>query len=141
MIIGKITLAIIKPDAVKKGYIGPILFHIINAGFFIRAIKMTEISKKLAKKFYYEHKKNLFFESLVKFMSSGPIVLIILEKENAVKNFRNLIGNKNPIKAKVGTIRKLYASSLKKNAIHGSDSDKNAFRECRFYFSDIEIFF
>ncbi|AEU09462.1 nucleoside-diphosphate kinase [Blattabacterium sp. (Cryptocercus punctulatus) str. Cpu] len=141
MIIGKITLAIIKPDAVKKGYIGPILFHIINAGFFIRAIKMTEISKKLAKKFYYEHKKNLFFESLVKFMSSGPIVLIILEKENAVKNFRNLIGNKNPIKAKVGTIRKLYASSLEKNAIHGSDSDKNAFRECRFYFSDIEIFF
>ncbi|AWU39576.1 nucleoside-diphosphate kinase [Blattabacterium punctulatus] len=138
--IGKITLAIIKPDAVKNGYIGPILFHIINAGFFIRAIKMTEISQKLAKKFYYEHKKNLFFESLVKFMSSGPIVLIILEKENAVKDFRNLIGNKNPIKAKVGTIRKLYASSLEKNAIHGSDSDKNAFRECRFYFSDIEIF-
>ncbi|AWU44031.1 nucleoside-diphosphate kinase [Blattabacterium sp. (Cryptocercus kyebangensis)] len=140
MIIGKITLAIIKPDAVKNGYTGPILIHIMNAGFFIREIKMKEISKKSAKKFYYEHKKSLFFESLVKFMSSGPIVLIILEKENAVKDFRILIGNTNPIKAKEGTIRNLYGSSLEKNSIHGSDSDKNAFRECRFYFSDREIF-
>ncbi|AER40493.1 MAG: nucleoside-diphosphate kinase [Flavobacteriales bacterium] len=139
--IGKITLAIIKPDAVENGYIGSILFHIVRAGFRIKALKMTKISKKSAKKFYEEHKKSLFFESLVDFMSSGPIVLVLLEKENAVKDFRTLIGDKNPIKAKKGTIRKLYASSLERNAIHGSDSDKKAFKECRFYFSNREIFF
>lgn len=137
---GKITLAVIKPDSVEKGYIGPILFHIINAGFHIRALKMTDLSKRSAKKFYAEHKESLFFDSLVNFMSSGPIVSIILEKENAVEDFRNLIGDTNPIHAAEGTIRKLYASSLEENAIHGSDSNQNAFRECLFYFSHREIF-
>ncbi|WP_185878601.1 nucleoside-diphosphate kinase [Blattabacterium cuenoti] len=137
---GKITLAVIKPDSVEKGYIGPILFHIVNAGFYIRALKMTDLSKRSAKKFYAEHKESLFFDSLVNFMSSGPIVSIILEKENAVEDFRNLIGDTNPIHAAKGTIRKLYASSLERNAIHGSDSNQNAFRESLFYFSHREIF-
>ncbi|WP_238784463.1 nucleoside-diphosphate kinase [Blattabacterium cuenoti] len=138
---GRITCAMIKPDAVKKGYTWEILFKIVNAGFRIRAIKMMVLSKKSAKKFYSEHKKSLFFESLVEFMSSGPIVSVLLEKENAVEDFRTLIGNTNPIYAAEGTIRKLYASSLEKNAIHGSDSNKNALKECQFYFSNREIFF
>ncbi|WP_185874000.1 nucleoside-diphosphate kinase [Blattabacterium cuenoti] len=137
---GKITLSIIKPDAVKNGYTGPILFHIMKKKFKIIALKMTSISKTLAIKFYEKHKKNSYFESLVKFMSSGPIISIILEKENAVKDFRMLIGDKNPINAKKGTIRKLYANSLKENAIHGSDSNENVFREYPFYFSKKEIF-
>ncbi|AGW86204.1 Nucleoside diphosphate kinase [Blattabacterium sp. (Nauphoeta cinerea)] len=138
---GKITLSIIKPDAVQKGYIIPILSKIVNEGFHIIAIKMTKLSKKSAKKFYAEHKKKLFFESLVKFMSSGPIVSVMLEKKNAVRDFRILIGDTNPEYAKKGTIRNLYATSLEKNAIHGSDSNQNAFQECLFYFSNREIFF
>ncbi|WP_185856915.1 nucleoside-diphosphate kinase [Blattabacterium cuenoti] len=138
---GKITLSIIKPDAVKKGYIFPILYKIIHAGFHIIALKMTELSKKSATKFYAEHERKLFFESLVKFMSSGPIISVILEKENAVKDFRVLIGETNPVYAKKGTIRNLYATSLEKNAIHGSDSNQNAIKECLFYFSNREIFF
>ncbi|WP_238784205.1 nucleoside-diphosphate kinase [Blattabacterium cuenoti] len=138
---GKITLSIIKPDAVKKGHIVPILSEIIHAGFNIIAIKMTELSIKSAQIFYAEHQKKLFFESLIKFMSSGPIVSVILEKKNAVKDFRVLIGNTNPVYAKKGTIRYLYATSLEENAIHGSDSDQNAFKECLFYFSHREIFF
>ncbi|WP_341665885.1 nucleoside-diphosphate kinase [Blattabacterium cuenoti] len=138
---GNITLSIIKPDAVQKGYIFPILYKIVRAGFHIIALKMTELSKKSATKFYAEHKKKLFFESLVKFMSSGPIVSVILEKENAVKDFRILIGKTNPVYAKKGTIRNLYATSLEKNAIHGSDSNQNAIKECLFYFSNREIIF
>ncbi|WP_238784104.1 nucleoside-diphosphate kinase [Blattabacterium cuenoti] len=138
---GKITLSIIKPDAVKKGYIVPILSKIVHSGFHIIALKMTELSKTSAKKFYAEHKNKLFFESLIKFMSSGPIVSVILQKENAVKDFRILIGNTNPIHAKEGTIRNLYASSLEKNAIHGSDNNQNAFEESLFHFSNREIFF
>ncbi|WP_341655492.1 nucleoside-diphosphate kinase [Blattabacterium cuenoti] len=137
---GNITLSIIKPDAVQKGYIFPILYKIGKAGFHIIAIKMTELSKKSATKFYAEHKKKLFFESLVKFMSSGPIVSVILKKENAVKDFRILIGETNPAHAKKGTIRNLYATSLEQNAIHGSDSNQNAIKECLFYFSNREIF-
>ncbi|WP_341652659.1 nucleoside-diphosphate kinase [Blattabacterium cuenoti] len=138
---GNITLSIIKPDAVQKGYIFPILYKIVHAGFHIIALKMTELSKKSATKFYAEHKKKLFFESLIKFMSSGPIVSVILKKENAVKDFRILIGETNPVHAKKGTIRNLYATSLEKNAIHGSDSNQNAIKECLFYFSNKEIFF
>ncbi|WP_238785061.1 nucleoside-diphosphate kinase [Blattabacterium cuenoti] len=137
---GNITLSVIKPDAVENGYVIPILSHIVKAKFHIIALKMTELSKKSAKKFYAEHKKKLFFESLVKFMSSGPIISIILEKKNAVEDFRNLIGNTNPVYAKKGTIRNLYATSLEKNAIHGSDNNQNAFKECLFYFSSREIF-
>ncbi|WP_341657715.1 nucleoside-diphosphate kinase [Blattabacterium cuenoti] len=138
---GNITLSIIKPDAVQKGYIFPILYKIIHAGFQIIALKMTELSKTSATKFYAEHKKKLFFKSLVKFMSSGPIVSVILKKKNAVKDFRILIGETNPVHAKKGTIRNLYATSLEKNAIHGSDSNQNAIKECLFYFSNREIFF
>ncbi|WP_341651787.1 nucleoside-diphosphate kinase [Blattabacterium cuenoti] len=138
---GNITFSIIKPDAVQKGYIFPILYKIVHAGFHIIALKMTELSKKKATKFYAEHKKKLFFESLVKFMSSGPIVSVILKKENAVKDFRILIGETNPVHAKKGTIRNLYATSLEKNAIHGSDSNQSAVKECLFYFSNREIFF
>ncbi|WP_185869771.1 nucleoside-diphosphate kinase [Blattabacterium cuenoti] len=138
---GKITLSIIKPDAVKNGYIVPILYKINNAGFHIKALKMTELSKKSAIKFYDEHKKKVFFNSLIEFMSSGPIMSIILEKKNAVKDFRILIGDTNPIKAKKKTIRNLYATSLEKNAIHGSDSNENAIKECLFYFSNRDILF
>ncbi|WP_185853619.1 nucleoside-diphosphate kinase [Blattabacterium cuenoti] len=137
---GKITLSIIKPDAVKKGHSISILSKIVHAGFHIVALKMTELSKKSAIKFYKEHKEKSFFESLVEFMSSGPIISIILEKENAVRDFRILIGNTNPIDAEKGTIRNLYATSLEKNAIHGSDSNQNAFKECQFFFSSREIF-
>ncbi|WP_185862294.1 nucleoside-diphosphate kinase [Blattabacterium cuenoti] len=137
---GKITFSIIKPDAIKKGYMVPILGKIVNAGFYIMALKITEISKKSAIIFYKKHKEKYFFDSLVKFMSSGPIVSIVLEKKNAVKDFRILIGDTNPINAKKGTIRSLYATSLEKNAIHGSDSNKNAFQECQFFFSNREIF-
>ncbi len=139
--LGNITLSIIKPDAVQKGYIFPILYKIVQAGFHIIALKMTELSKKSATTFYAEHKKKLFFESLVRFMSSGPIVSVILKKENAVKDFRILIGETNPVHAKKGTIRNLYATSLEQNAIHGSDSNQNAIKECLFYFSNREIFF
>ncbi|WP_202983776.1 nucleoside-diphosphate kinase [Blattabacterium cuenoti] len=138
---GKITLSIIKPDAVQKGHLIPILSQIVHAGFHIIALKMTKISQKSATKFYAEHQKKLFFKSLVKFMSSGPIVSVILEKKNAVKDFRILIGDTNPVYAKKGTIRNLYATSLEKNAIHGSDSNQNAFKECLFYFSSREIFY
>ncbi|WP_185866174.1 nucleoside-diphosphate kinase [Blattabacterium cuenoti] len=137
---GKITLSIIKPDAVKKGQSISILSRIVFAGFQIIALKMTELSKKSAIRFYEEHKEKYFFDSLVEFMSSGPIISFILEKENAVRDFRILIGNTNPINAEKGTIRNLYATSLEKNAIHGSDSEKNAFKECQFFFSSREIF-
>ncbi|WP_394798724.1 nucleoside-diphosphate kinase [Blattabacterium cuenoti] len=141
MLYRKITFSIIKPDAVQKNYLVPILSKIIHAGFNIIGIKMIRISRKEAKKFYEEHEKEFFFNSLVKFMSSGPIVLIVLEKENAVKDFRILIGDKNPIKAKKGTIRNLYATSLEKNAIHGSDSNEKAIKEYQFYFANREIFY
>ncbi|WP_185872378.1 nucleoside-diphosphate kinase [Blattabacterium cuenoti] len=131
---GNITLSIIKPDAVKKGYSMSILSQIINEGFNIITLKITELSKKSAIIFYEEHKEKYFFESLIVFMSSGPIISMILKKENAVKDFRILIGDTNPINAKKGTIRNLYATSLEKNAIHGSDSNKNAFKECKFFF-------
>lgn len=137
---GKITLSIIKPDAVKKGHCSSILSQIVSAGFDIIALKMTELSKNSAIRFYEEHKEKYFFESLVKFMSSGPIVSILLEKENAVKDFRILIGDTNPINAEKGTIRHRYATSLEKNAIHGSDSNQNAFKECQFFFPSREIF-
>ncbi|WP_185876991.1 nucleoside-diphosphate kinase [Blattabacterium cuenoti] len=133
-IIGTITLSIIKPDAVKKGYSMSILSKIVEAGFYIIAFKMTELSKESTYLFYEEHKGKYFFDSLVKFMSSGPIISMILKKENAVKDFRILIGDTNPINAKKGTIRNLYASSLEENAIHGSDSNQNAFRESQFFF-------
>jgi len=136
----KFTLAIIKPDAIQNGYGGLILEKIISSGFKIRSIKMMMFSKKDAQEFYYVHKYRSFFEYLVDFMSSHPIVPAVLEKKNAVSDFRLLIGDTNFKKAKEGTIRKSYAKSLKRNSIHGSDSDVSAIREINFCFSELNCF-
>ena len=128
----------IKPGAVSKQYIGPILSMINEAGFKITAMKMTQLSRQQAETFYAIHRSKPFYESLVEFMSSGPIVAAILEKENAVEDFRKLIGATNPADAAKGTIRNLYAESLEKNAVHGSDSDENAVMESDFFFARSE---
>lgn len=130
----------IKPDAVKKGHIGNILADINNAGFKIVAMKFTQLSKQDAEGFYAIHKERPFFNDLVEFMTSGPIVAAVLEKENAVEDFRNLIGATNPQEAAEGTIRNKYAESIDANAIHGSDSDENAIIESNFHFSQREIY-
>ena len=130
----------IKPDAVESGYIGPILDKITSSGFKIIAMKFTQLSSREAEKFYDIHKTKPFFGELIKFMTRGPIVAMVLEKDNAVDNFRTLIGSTNPEQAKEGTIRKLYANSVGENAIHGSDSDENAKIESVFHFSGREIF-
>lgn len=130
----------IKPDAVSKNSIGPILAMINQAGFKIKAMKYTRLSPEKAGEFYAVHKSRPFYGELVAFMSSGPIVAAILEKENAVDDFRTLIGATNPAEAKPGTIRAQFATSIGENAIHGSDSDENAAIECAFHFSGTEIF-
>ena len=137
---GNITLTMIKPDAVKKNYIGGILKMINEAGFRIVAMKYTKLSPEKAGEFYAVHKERPFYNELVTFMSSGPIVAAILEKDNAVEDFRKLIGATDPSKAEEGTIRKLYASSIGENAVHGSDSDENAIIEGDFHFSKVERF-
>jgi len=136
--IGNITFTMIKPDAVKNNFIGPILKMINERGFRIKAIKMTHLTHQRAEEFYAIHKGKPFFDGLVEFMSSAPIIAAILEKDNAIADFRELIGNTNPEKADEGTIRKLYAESLTANAIHGADSDENAIREGSFFFSEME---
>jgi nucleoside-diphosphate kinase len=130
----------IKPDATSKGNTGAILKMINNAGFRIIAMKMTHLSSAKAGEFYAIHKERSFYSELVNFMSSGPITAAILEKENAVEDFRKLIGATNPSQAEEGTIRKLYAASIGENAIHGSDSDENAEIEGGFFFSKLEQF-
>jgi len=130
----------IKPDAVRNGHIGNILQMINNAGFRIVAMKYTRISLEQAGKFYEVHKERPFYGELTSFMSSGPIVAAILEKDNAVADFRTLIGATNPAQAEEGTIRKKYATSLGENAVHGSDSDENAAIEGAFFFSGLEKF-
>ncbi len=132
------TFTMIKPTAFKKNYTGAILKMIIEEGFQIRAMKLTRLTNEQAGAFYAVHKGKPFYESLVEFMSSGPIVAIILEKENAVEAFRNFIGATNPEQAADGTIRKLYGTSLQQNAVHGSDSDENAEIESGFFFSKME---
>ena len=134
------TFTMIKPDAVQNGRIGAILEKITTAGFVIRGLKMTQISQREAEAFYDVHKERPFFRELVTFMTSGPIVAAVLEKENAVADFRALIGSTNPEEAAEGTIRKLFAESVGRNAIHGSDSDDNANIECSFHFSSREIY-
>ena len=133
------TLAIIKPDAVKNNYIGQIVTKITEAGFKIKGIKMSRLTKDSAGGFYTVHKARPFYVELVNFMSSGPCVPIALEKENAVEDFRKLIGATDPSKAEEGTIRKLFATSLGENAIHGSDSDENAAIEIAHFFSRKEL--
>jgi len=135
-----ITFTMIKPDAVKNNHIGSILAMINNAGFKIKAMKYTKLTKADAEGFYEVHKERPFFGELVDFMSSGPIVAAILEKDNAVADFRKLIGATNPAEAEEGTIRKKYATSLGENAVHGSDSDENAIIEADFHFSKVERF-
>lgn len=137
---GNRTLTMIKPDAVDNGYIGPILEKITGAGFRIIAMKYTQLSRRDAEAFYAIHRQRPFFGELVSFMTRGPIVAAILEKENAVEDFRALIGATNPAEAAEGTIRKLYAKDIGENAIHGSDSDENAAIEGAFHFSGREIY-
>jgi nucleoside-diphosphate kinase len=132
------TFTMIKPDAFASGHTGSILKHIEAAGFSIKAMKLTRLSKEKAGEFYAVHKERPFYGELVDFMSSGPIVAAILEKDNAVEDFRKLIGATNPANAEDGTIRKLYARSVGENAIHGSDSDENADIEGSFFFSAFE---
>jgi nucleoside-diphosphate kinase len=135
-----LTFTMIKPDAVKNGNIGNILQMINNAGFRIVAMKYTKLSLEQAGKFYEVHSARPFYGELTQFMSNGPIVAAILEKENAVADFRTLIGATNPAEAAEGTIRKQYATSIGENAVHGSDSDENALIEGAFFFSGLERF-
>ncbi len=136
---GNITLTMIKPDAVKAGNIGNILQMINNAGFKIVAMKYTQLSEAKAGEFYEVHKERPFYGELVGFMSSGPIVAAVLQKDNAVEDFRKLIGATNPAEAAEGTIRKKYATSIGENAVHGSDSDENALIEANFHFAATEM--
>lgn len=130
----------IKPDATGKGYTGAILDQIIKAGFKVKAMKWIQLSEEQAGLFYDIHRARPFFQELVDFMISGPIVAAVLEKDNAVADFRELIGATNPAQAAEGTIRKLYAASIGENAVHGSDSDENAVIEADFFFSKLERF-
>lgn len=132
---GNRTFTMIKPDAVKAGNIGAILAKINEAGFKIIAMKLTHLTPGVAGKFYEVHKERPFYGELVEFMSSGPIVAAILEKDNAVADFRTLIGATNPSEAAPGTIRALFAKSIGENAVHGADSDENALIEGSFHFS------
>ena len=134
------TFTMIKPDAVKNGHIGAILNDITASGFKIIALKYTHLSAEKAGEFYAVHKERPFYGELVSFMSSGPIVAAILEKGNAIEDFRKLIGNTDPAKADAGTIRNKYAKSIDANAVHGSDSDENAAIEGNFFFSAFERF-
>ena len=137
---GDYTFTMIKPKAVSKGYIGPILNKIQEAGFGISAMKMLQLSRSEAETFYEVHKERPFYQSLVEFMTSGPIVAAIVTKENAVEDYRKLIGATDPSKAEEGTIRKLFAESVEANAVHGSDSDENAAIEAGFFFGTKDRF-
>ena len=134
------TFTMLKPDAIENGHMGKIIDMIINAGFQIKAMKYTSLSVSQAQEFYAVHSERPFYGELVEYMTSGPIVAAILEKENAVIDFRNLIGATDPAEAAEGTIRKYYAESKGRNAVHGSDSDENAAIESEFHFSPSEIF-
>jgi nucleoside-diphosphate kinase len=137
---GNRTFTMIKPSAVKSGFTGKILNMFTEAGFKMISLKYTQMSNEHAAAFYEVHKARSFFPELVDFMSSGPIVAAILEKENAVEDFRKLIGATDPSKAEPGTVRQLYGSNVQENAVHGSDSDENALIEGNFFFSAFEKF-
>lgn len=136
---GRTTFTMIKPSAVKAGFAGKILDKITEGGFIIKAMKTVLLTRDQAGLFYEMHKGKPFYDELITFMSSGTIVAAVVEKENAVENFRKYIGATDPAKAEEGTIRKLYGFSLSENAIHGSDSDESALREISFFFSTLEI--
>lgn len=137
---GNFTFSIIKPNAVRTGKTGPILAMINEAGFEIAAMKMVNMTLEQAQSFYAVHKERPFFDGLVEFMTSGPVFVMVLRHENAVEEFRKLIGATDPAKAEPGTIRKLFAVSVQMNAVHGSDSDENAEKEACFFFSTFERF-
>jgi len=132
---GNITFTMIKPRAMTKGFMGKIIDQIIMGGFKVKALKYTRLSKEEAMKFYAVHKERPFYNDLTEFMSSGPIVAAVLEKEDAVQAYRDYIGATNPAEAEPGTIRKLYGTDIQANAVHGSDSDENAVIESSFFFS------
>ncbi len=132
------TFTMIKPDAMEKGYAGEILDRFVKEGFRLVALKLTSLSPAKAGEFYAIHKDKPFYQDLITYMSRGPIIAAILEKENAVSSFRDLIGATNPVNAAPGTIRKLFAVSIEENAVHGSDSDENAAIEGAFFFSGLE---
>lgn len=134
------TFTMLKPDAVENKHTGKIIDMIIEAGFDIKAMKYTQLTEAQAKEFYAVHAERPFYGELVEYMTSGPIVAAILEKDNAVEDFRTLIGATNPADAAEGTVRKLYAESIGRNAVHGSDSDENAKIEGEFHFSAAEVF-
>ncbi len=136
---GNITLAMIKPDAVEANNIGQIITKYNEAGFKVRAMKMTKLTKKQAMCFYAVHSERPFYNELVSFMTRGPIVALSLEKENAVEDYRKLIGATDPAEAMTGTIRNLFGKSKEENAVHGSDSDDNAIKETNFFFPESEI--
>jgi nucleoside-diphosphate kinase len=133
------TFTMLKPDAIENGHAGKIIDMIIGAGFKIKALKYTQLTEEQAKKFYEVHAERPFYGELVEYMTSGPIIAAILEKENAVADFRTLIGATDPAEAAEGTIRKNYAESKGRNAVHGSDSDENAEIEGKFHFTAAEI--
>lgn len=137
---GNRTYTMIKPTAMRKGYMTPIMNKIVEGGFKIIAAKMTQLSKADAEAFYGIHRGRPFFEELTSFMSSGPIMAMVIEKENAVEAYRNYIGSTNPAEAAEGTIRKMYGTNIGENAIHGSDSDENAKIEMSFFFTGREMF-
>jgi nucleoside-diphosphate kinase len=137
---GDITFSIIKPNAVRTGKAGPILAMINEAGFEIAALRMVRMTLMQAELFYEVHRGKSFFDDLVEFMTSGPVFVMILKHENAVNEFRKLIGATDPAKAEPGTIRKIFAVSVQMNAVHGSDSDENAIREANFFFSETDRF-
>jgi nucleoside-diphosphate kinase len=135
---GNITFTMIKPTAIAKGYMGKIIDQIIAGGFTIKALKYTRLSKEEAMEFYAVHKERPFYNDLTEFMSSGPIIAAILEKNNAVQSYRDYIGATNPGEAEAGTIRALYGTDIQANAVHGSDSNENAVIEGSFFFSERE---
>lgn len=135
----KQTLAIIKPDAVDRANAGKIIGHLEAEGFVVRGLHMMRLSRAQAEAFYEVHRERPFFDSLVSFMTSGPVIPMVLEKDDAVAAFRTAIGATNPEEAAEGTVRKLFAESIERNAIHGSDSDENARREIAFFFSEHEL--
>ena len=133
------TFALIKPGAVMNNHYGEIIYRITQAGFAIKAMKMIRLSRSDAQRFYAVHQGKEFFDRLTEFISSGPVVALVLEKENAIENFRKLIGNTDPAKAEEGTIRKQFGETVTKNAVHGSDSPENALAEWSFFFAQKEI--
>ena len=135
---GNLTFTMIKPEAFEAGHAGKIIDKILQAGFRLKAVKIVRLSKTQAGAFYDVHRERPFFNSLVEFMTSGPVLAAVLEKDNAVANFRKLIGTTNPADADEGTIRKAFGTSLEKNAVHGSDGDENAIIEANFFFSALD---